>query len=357
MASKDSTTQGPTSVPIPSVTEPAASTKSPKPSSSSQLRYLLWPVVCLFQFGLIVGGVVWGRGLVRTVPVGPKQEMAQGREPAPVRRVASKSGAPPQLAGEGLERGDQLILEGNYEAALAIYQPPEADAAPPFHSSLQYRIGVCQEALGRWDQAISAYRAVSSHGATPTIVAAGQVGQARIWIRMRKLVEAKKLLCDLTLRSGHPGLEEHPLLADARFLLALTASLENVHNEKPGAANDALAAYTLTDWPLERVLKWADVVQARGDTKEKVQQKPGISVHRLGPARQMHHHCADRTNQHIGVSRERSEAMWSRDSVESRGTPVASSPNGNRRCKSFACAGFTAGVDRSTGPCLDDGRQ
>jgi tetratricopeptide (TPR) repeat protein len=255
---------------------------SPQPQPPIQTRHFFWPIVCLFQFGLIIGGIMWGRSSVQVAPNQPDKSSVYQPAPAAARVPEPKPTVIPKLAGESLERGDDLVLEGNYEAALAVYQPPGGGIAPAFHASLQYRIALCQEALGHWDQALGSYRAVSSYGRSITSVAAGQLGQARIWIRMRKFTDAKKLLCDLTLRSGLPALREHPLLADSQYLLALTEALENLHEDKPGPANEALAAYALTDWPLERVLKWADAEQVIGKSEGNERRQESVSVRRVG---------------------------------------------------------------------------
>src|SRR5439155_6647417 len=81
--------------------------------------------------------------------------------------------------------------------------------------------------------------------------------------------EAKNLLYPVLLRSAAPELRGQAYLGDARYLLALTLTLEALKPEKPGPLSDAPADYTATDWPVEAALDW---VGAPGEAKP---DKPG----------------------------------------------------------------------------------
>lgn len=240
----------------------AAPTPPPQPSRLALLvgaRRFAWPLVCLFQLGLILGGL---RLALRHEP--PSEEQKEGSEtvmaPPPAPLEPPPAPAPPGEVG----RADEMLREGRYETALAIYQPLTAGAAASMRDALHYRVGLCQEGLGRWDQALASYRAITSRSPVAHVAGAAQVGQARAWVRMRRPAEAKQLLYDLLLRSGRGGLRDQPLLAEVRYLLALALSMEALRAEKPGPLNEALAAHTPADWPVERALDWATPARDRG---------------------------------------------------------------------------------------------
>ncbi len=90
------------------------------------------------------------------------------------------------------------------------------------------------------------------------MAAVALLGQARVWLRMRRPAESKALLCDLIRRSALPELRTQPFLADARYLLALTAALELLPNEPPGPFNDHCVTPLTSDWSLDRALDWAE---------------------------------------------------------------------------------------------------
>jgi tetratricopeptide (TPR) repeat protein len=154
-----------------------------------------------------------------------------------------------------LGRGDDLLSEGRYEAAISFYKPL-SEGTGPLADAVRYRIGLCQESLGRWDEALLQQRDVASRNTSVRIVAAAQLSQARIWVRMGKPTEAKRLLCDLILRSAEPELHDQALLADAFYLLALAMSVEVIHPEPPGPFNEAVVSHKVADWPVDHLLDW-----------------------------------------------------------------------------------------------------
>jgi len=82
---------------------------------------------------------------------------------APYDRIPES--APPSPPGTPIgevKRGDDLLRLGRYELALAIYQPLNQGTAAPLRDLVQYRVALCLEGLGRWDQAIAAYRTLAS---------------------------------------------------------------------------------------------------------------------------------------------------------------------------------------------------
>ena len=84
-----------------------------------------------------------------------------------------------------VERG-RLIRAGRYELALVLCRSFSERAVAELRDAFQYRLGLCLEGLGRWDDALSTYRQLASHALSPRVAAIASLGQARVWLRMRR---------------------------------------------------------------------------------------------------------------------------------------------------------------------------
>jgi tetratricopeptide (TPR) repeat protein len=232
------------------VPDPAAAPLARKPAGRAGLGWYVVGVVCLVQLGLIGG---W---LFNTY-VHPAWFGAPELPPDSAARHPDPDAVEPLHSGEAptVERGDELLLEGRYDLALKVYDPLAAPASGALRDALYYRVGLAYEGLGRFDEAIKAYRKV---GGTerPRARAAAEVGQARALLRQRRPSESKALLYPLLLRSGAPELRDQSYLGDARYLLALALTLETAKPERPGPLSDAPAGYAAAAWPVEAALGW-----------------------------------------------------------------------------------------------------
>jgi tetratricopeptide (TPR) repeat protein len=153
-----------------------------------------------------------------------------------------------------LAAGDDSLRELAFERALAIYRPLAESAPSPLREAVCYRIGLCLEGLGRLEAALAEYRRIGPSTFAPRAAAAGQLGQARVYVRLRKPEEAKSLLYDLVLRSNQTGLREQPFLGDVAYLLGLASILQTTRPPRPGPLHDSVISHTGTDWPVERAL-------------------------------------------------------------------------------------------------------
>jgi len=154
--------------------------------------------------------------------------------------------------------GDECLREGNYEAALDAYESLAVDEAPV---SLQYRIALCLEGLGRWDDSLEAYRNIA--GSSGLAAASARFGQARAWARLENTSEAKRLLWDLVLRSAEENLENQQVIADAQHLLGLVLAREAFEHYEPHPLDDATCSHPPSDWLVENALDLVTPIKKR----------------------------------------------------------------------------------------------
>lgn len=224
-------------------------------------KVFFWPLVCLFQLGLIAGTLMLGS---RGPEPNPSATGDAPVPPAPAERSPlaedwKKECPEPEhirAARSELDDVDRLLRVGRYELALVLCRSISDRAVAELRDAFQYRLGLCLEGLGHWDEALTAYRKLASHAPSQRMTAVAALGQARVWMRMRRPAECKALLCDLLRRSALPGLRGQPFLADARYFLALAAPLELLPNEPPGPLNNAPVFPLTSDWSLDRALDW-----------------------------------------------------------------------------------------------------
>jgi tetratricopeptide (TPR) repeat protein len=207
---------------------------------------LLWPILCLFQLGLLIGGYrVWSHSR----PTAPGPALSEPRAASPP-RVTAQAISPVPLIAE-LGRGDDLMRQGRYELALGVYRGLVAGAAGRVPDTLRYRIALCFEGLGRYDQAVATLRVLVSQTADPVLAMAGEVGQARIWFLVGRPAEAKNLACDLILRVGDGEVSEPSLVEDARYLLGLALAREAITIDCTDPFADPCLARATLDWLAE----------------------------------------------------------------------------------------------------------
>ena len=110
-----------------------------------------WPVLCLFQFGLLVG--IWCLGPGPEPRRDPEAAAApRPPSPSPSGKAVEKKGATPLAAPPrrspptDFRRGDELVRQGKYQLALAAYPPPTADAGAAL-GQLNYRLALCLEGV------------------------------------------------------------------------------------------------------------------------------------------------------------------------------------------------------------------
>lgn len=175
---------------------------------------------------------------------------------------------PPRRVVDELERGDRLIRSGRYDLALPVFEAFGPNVAATLRDQVQYRLALCLEGLGRWEEAVTAYRALLPQNPNRQVVVAAEVGLGRVWLRSGRPAEAVELLCRQRLRAALDAKVCPAALEEARYILGLALAAEATPPPS-GPPLGRLREPTPTHWPIERTLAWVN------PTAETPPVKPG----------------------------------------------------------------------------------
>lgn len=215
---------------------------------STEVRNFSMLVVVLAVFPIALGV---GFTLHTGTPPPAKLDAAEQPAPSVPNQIQQNLSLP---AGLDRSKGDDLLREGRFEAALHLYRSLGSAGSLRVAPDLSIRIGFCQEGLGQWDEALSTYRTVTNTNRQELVLAA-TLGQARIWIRLNDFETAEPLLRSLLLRSGHglpAGMQE-----EVAFLYAITAAEKTLPEELPQTAGLSPVG-NLIEWSQTDNLTWAN---------------------------------------------------------------------------------------------------
>jgi tetratricopeptide (TPR) repeat protein len=222
-----------------------------RPDASSgpriRLRNLLLTALGLFALGFAASYILFGE----VFP--PEISVTENAAENPHLSQAAKSTKSLQtsVASEvaDLKRADALLHERRWNLALAAYQAIDAKSS----ELVQYKIALCLEGLGRWDKAAAAYRAVLGQGKS-VLAQAALVGQARVLLRLGEAAEAANLLFPFLLQNDQPGRVPEELAAEARYLLALSASFQALPRGPNGPLDPGVVRSPLGSWNVRPLL-------------------------------------------------------------------------------------------------------
>ncbi len=223
------------------------------------MRKLFWPSILLAQIALLaVLAYIWSRNSSSPEPDHTEAAPALRRLNAP--QVARTVPNPPPRAepADDLARADEIFRGTEYNVALTMYRRLSGTAGASMRDALKYRVALTFEATGQWAQALAEYRELTSQTTSARTAAAAHVAQARVFVRTLKPVEAKRILCDVLLRSGETALLNRPFLSDARYLLALASAQEVRQPRKSAVDHESVVSARASDWSLEPALEWVD---------------------------------------------------------------------------------------------------
>ena len=151
--------------------------------------------------------------------------------------------------------GDRDFIERRYEVALRSYQSLGSQHPARLPAEVQYRIALCQEALGLWDEALAGMRSVAATADASVLRTAAGFGQARIWFRLNNADQALSLLRSLELHSAADRQLPRSLSQDIAFLIPLALAQKVV---MAAGHDSAYPVSQLLTWSFDSALSWAD---------------------------------------------------------------------------------------------------
>jgi tetratricopeptide (TPR) repeat protein len=129
---------------------------------------------------------------------------------------------------------DRLLLDARLAEAVAAADVLREKTSGAARDALDYRVALCQEILGRPNEAQEGYTALATRCPDSPAGLAAVAGQARIWLHDGKADLARRKLAALLLRTGRPPLRGHSALGDVPELLAVAMAREVCGNETAG---------------------------------------------------------------------------------------------------------------------------
>ena len=153
---------------------------------------------------------------------------------------------------------DDDLKQGRYEVALQYYQSLGSGDSDRLPVELQYRIGLCQERLGLWDQSLNSFRSVASNTNHAPLKAAASFGQARVWFRLNEAAKSEGMLRALVLRVESYGTLPPAMLQDVLFMLSMASVQQSAQQIRSLTEGNPHPVGDQIDWPLETSLAWID---------------------------------------------------------------------------------------------------
>lgn len=205
---------------------------------------LLLVVVAVFPIAL-------GIGFTLQAVSPPPAQLAAAEQPEPA--VPNQIQPRPLAPGPDRAKGDELLREGRYEAALHLYQSLGSTDSLRVAPELSLRFAFCQEGLGRWDEALATYRQVADSN-QPILAISATLGQARVWMRLNDFANAEPLLRSLLLQSDRlpPNMKQ-----EVALLYAISAAEQILPPAVPMTAGLVPVGNQL-EWSQPDILQWGD---------------------------------------------------------------------------------------------------
>ncbi len=201
----------------------------------SAVGRILWFAAHLVAGVAVFGVALWLKPFWMPQPLEGPPKVAGPIETLPTATTALQEApvAPTELDPvDQMARADRLLRSGNYTAALRIYnelQTSWSDGDP----TLVLRRAMCLEFIGELDHAFMLYQSLMENSERRRIVAAAQLGQARVWYRKAKPGPARILLYSLAMSSG----QDEAVAASAFHLLA-SVSVEDAFQPDKDLMNE-----------------------------------------------------------------------------------------------------------------------
>ena len=213
----------------------------------------LFPFVAIV---LAVFPIALGIGFAFRVPTPPPATLAAAEEPVPV--VPNRIQTPDRhLSGPDRSKGDDLLRDGRYEAALHHYRSLTSPDSLRIPTELALRIAICEEGLGLWDDALASYRSVASSN-RPILATSAVLGQSRIWLKLNDFATAEPLLRSILLQSADRQCHPPEMIAEVTLAYSVALAELNLEHSTPVPTAGLLPVGNLMEWSFGETLKWAD---------------------------------------------------------------------------------------------------
>ena len=155
-------------------------------------------------------------------------------QPKVVPRELLKPASPVEI----LARGDSALRQLRYAEALSHYKEFLGTGVART-AEIHFRLGLCNEAAGKLDDAIASYRSAISASPSPSLTVACHLGMARCLLCQGSPIEARRVLYPFLLdERRHQNLPE-AFVNDACYLAALSLAHERVDFASKQLAQDS----------------------------------------------------------------------------------------------------------------------
>ena len=247
---------------IPATTDETSDSEigvEPKSAPRPPLLYLLSLTIAAV-FPLAIGiGAAGLKGAASPVP---------GKTAIRPGEATAVAGKPPRTIHQADRQvGDDLLRAGRFEAALHYYRSLGSTDSLRLPRELSFRIALCQEGLGLWDEALAGFRSIASSTESSPLSSAATLGQARIWMRLKQPEHAVPLLRSLALQSHLPDriVQEVSFLVPLALTTEMTATPEAAEHSGAGSRNDLIPVAVSIEWQWETILEGIDLERQHHD--------------------------------------------------------------------------------------------
>lgn len=170
--------------------------------------------------------------------------------------------------------GEQFLIEGDAVHALREFDRVVSQKDRAQDDVLHYRCGICAEALGNRDRALSEYATALGAAHDESLITLCRLGQARIWRKLGHTDMSLQLLAAAWLTNGHSQ-RASVLRPFTAYLLADSLAAAGVAAEKSDlAADDGLKYPT---WEFE-LFDPALLYYIRSDATPETGNEPGVHM-------------------------------------------------------------------------------
>lgn len=231
--------------------KPAVSAKEPESGPAAVVKTrlmfpLLLTVVTVLPLAIGVGAVRLKASASNSKPV--------FEEPRPKQEVKESD----QVSDADRHVGDEQFAKRRYDLALRRYQSLGSGDLNRLPPEILYRSALCEEGLGRWNEAIGHLQIVAQTQDQPVLKAAALFGQARLWMRRNEPAKAISLLHHLIFQPEFENVIPTRMGREIAFLIPIALSKSATAEIQFADRVDSTHPSTSFNDSLEGSLEWAD---------------------------------------------------------------------------------------------------